>query len=163
MRRPLAPRIFGALLAPWLAFYIAEPVALHECAMHGVHMSHGAPATSAATEASSMSTTSMATMDDMDAMATMGDHDTSGDAIAHAVHEATHDAESPAPHDAGHVCTCLGGCAAAAPVALAPAVLLAWVPAVISRDTHVAPAPKPLRTQTAYLLPFANGPPAARS
>ena len=86
------------------------------------------------------------------------------DIPAHAGHAATHASHSHTTHGPGHaVCTCLGACAAGG---LVPAVPSARV-TIGSGTTREPRAPLPpvasaLPTAAPFLLPYANGPPAAR-
>jgi hypothetical protein len=145
MRRSLSSRLFAALFAPWFAFVVAEPVPLHDCPVHSAHAVSGvsALAPDAASHAMMMAHGEM-------------DH-------------AAMQESAPAEHHHGsehaghHQCCCLGMSCASAIVALAPAPLpLAWVPVEVVRNVP-RPAAIPLAPSGAdHVLPFANGPPAAR-
>lgn len=129
MRRSLGIRVFAAVLAPWCALVMAEPMALHECAMHS---GRGVQASAAA---------------HMHGRTPVAEH-----APAHG---SSHD--GPARH-----CTCLGGCCAAAILALPGVVELSVAPVSV-RAARVADTADRIALPVAgHLLPFANGPPAAR-
>jgi hypothetical protein len=131
LRRSPGTRLFAAAFAPWLALVMAEPVALHECAMHS---GHGVQAT----------TTAMAHQ-----------HGTGA-------HADTVPAHTPSRDAAANYCTCLGGCCAAAAVALPGAVELSFAPASVRAERCAEPCEQAVPAAGEHLLPFANGPPAAR-
>ena len=134
-RRSRWNRTFAAVFAPWFAVVMAEPAALHTCAMHS---GHGVP-TSAGVAVSGHAAHSLL--------------------MEHSTTEAGDDAPS-VPHDAGKQCTCLGGCCAAAPVATPAATELSWAPAEIRQQRQELPECGVRATATDHALPFANGPPS---
>jgi uncharacterized protein involved in copper resistance len=152
MRRPLRTRLLGAVLAPWLALFLAEPLPLHGCSMHGLpgveSMQGTAPVAIAPPSHDAMGM-------DHGAMAGMA-HDAMGDMP----HDAPGAPTDDAPGHHGHACTCLGGCCAPAPVSLAAPPALAWVPEAIARTTHRFAGPVAPAARAPHVLPFANGPPA---
>jgi hypothetical protein len=129
-------RPFLALLqASWLALLIAEPAALHACAMHS--SGHGTHTTAV--------------------VATQAANEAADD---HAHHHAAAEAASVPTDDLSDApCQCLGECCAAAVAAL-PATSLEPASvgrvAVVPAETHVAVAA--LRAPDLQ-LPYANAPP----
>ena len=134
MRRSLSFRLFAALFAPWFALTVAEPLALHDCPIHSVH----------AVAAHSVADHTMMADGGMD----------------HATAPAHHDAPG---HGSHRQCCCPDSSCASAIVALtSSAPQLAWVPAQIQRDVPRAAADAWVLSNAEHVLPFANGPPAAR-
>jgi uncharacterized protein involved in copper resistance len=151
MRRSPLARLLALAMGAWYATLVAEPVALHACAMHGGGVGHGA----APVAAHAMAGHDMAEMD------------MHGPGMAGMVHDAMPMADAAAPADApapaSHGCTCLGcgsSSTASATVPMAPA--LAFVEAEFTppvtggwvRDVE----PRPLDRR----LPLAHAPPLAR-
>ncbi len=132
MQRSPATRVLAAVIAPWFAIVMAEPAALHQCAMHSGHAVHAAAGT-------------MAHQHGMDARA---------DAVP---------GRAPSRDEAARYCTCLGGCCAAAPVAVPVTSELSWIPSSIRSESRAEAAEQVLPAAAGHLLPFANGPPAARA
>jgi hypothetical protein len=134
MRRSLSFRFFSALFAPWFALSVAEPVALHDCPIHSVHAvaSHQ-----------------------------MADHIMMADGgMDHAAPPAHRDASS---HGSHRQCCCPDSSCASAVVALtSSAPHHAWVPVEIQREVPRAEADSLVPSNAEHVLPFANGPPAAR-
>lgn len=126
MRRSPVARLFAAVLAPWFALVMAEPAALHQCAMHSRH-----------------GVTTMASQ--------------------HATHAHAVPVRAPDPDQTARHCTCLGGCCAAAPVAVPGAVEFSFAPASVRSGRSAQPAEQFAPAAAEHLLPFANGPPAARA
>lgn len=131
-------RFASLLFATWFAFLVAEPVAVHACAMHasGGHAAHGAVGETPVADAT---------------------------ADEHAHHHEDHQAPTPSEdsQDEGD-CQCLLTCAAgvAPTLAGAPVVPAATVATTIVRSTVVATEAAP-RAPAARLLPWANAPPRA--
>lgn len=155
MARRLSTRITAALVAPWLAFVLAEPVPMHECAVHGIHASgsHGAGsrAAGAHTAASHAGAGVAHGMDaGMQMPVAQGDHG--------AQPEGSPDSSGGHRH-----CSCLGGCCAAAPVTLVGAPELAFAPEQVRAETSVARSAEFAPASAEHVLPFANGPPVARA
>ena len=140
MRRSLPFRLFAALFAPWFAFAVAEPAALHECPIHSVH----------AVAAHSSAGHSMT-----------ADHSMMADGVMD--HATAPEHRDVSTHGTHTQCCCPDSSCAAAVVALttsAPA--LAWVPAQIQREAPRSAAVAFVPTSAEHTLPFANGPPAER-
>lgn len=143
MKRRFSSRLLGALLAPWFAFVVAEPVSMHACAMHSGH--GGTPSSE---------------------MAGSGGHAEHGAKTHAGVHAAAEPAQSetPAPSNQ-HPCNCMGmGCQAGAvplPAAQTSLVEIASHRAALnlvptSADTQPA-------SQREHDRPFAIGPPTLRA
>ena len=131
MQRSPATRVLAAVFAPWFAIVMAEPAALHQCAMHAGHAVHvAAPA-----------------MGHAHGMQAHGD-----DTPAHA----------PGEDSAARYCTCLGGCCAAAPVAVPVASELSRIPSQVRAVPRPHPVEEVVSAAAEHLLPFANGPPVPR-
>jgi hypothetical protein len=75
----------------------------------------------------------------------------------------SHSHQGPAPQDQHRGCTCIGHCSAGTSVAgvPAPSVWIAVTPVSRFRAAF-APATSSAGTAPAFLLPYANGPPARR-
>lgn len=143
LSRPLA-----ALLAAWIAVVMAEPAALHRCAMHAGATSATGAARSAPHAAPHAAHAPVAA--------------SGAQGVGH-----QHDApESASPDDASApdgraACTCLGHCSGTAPLVLGPL-------APDLRASLVSALPRPYRATHEYLaawidfvLPFATAPPVA--
>jgi hypothetical protein len=75
----------------------------------------------------------------------------------------SHSHEAPAPQDEHLGCTCIGDCSAGASVAGVPARSVRLADAPVSRyRAALPPATSPVVTASAFLLPYANGPPGGR-
>lgn len=88
-----------------------------------------------------------------------------GATAGHAAHQAGHSAASHASHgstdgQAASVCSCLGDCAAAGAVSLAPMRLALGEGRIVETQDPGLPAHAYVPVARALLLPFANGPPA---
>lgn len=127
-------RAFAALWSIWFLAVLTAPGLVHSCPMHdgpaGGHAGHAGHA----------------------AMSMPADHASS--------------MAQPSKSDGGHtghsgnVCTCLGCCCDAAPVACAPAPPTV-IALVVSHDVAPVDAGAAVaHAARAYSLPFANGPPA---
>jgi hypothetical protein len=134
MRRSLLRRAFAAVFAPWVVVVMSEPAALHECAMHSVH----GTALSAAP------------------MPGLPGH-------AHSMSGHTVSQGAPGHGAALKYCTCLGGCCAATIPGLPGVAELSFAPVGIRAERPVESAERAASEATEHLLPFANGPPAARA
>lgn len=134
MRRSPPFRLFAAFFAPWFAFAVAEPAALHECPVHSVHAAASHPMAGHVM-------TDGAAMDDLAAPAHPGPS-----------HEGSH-----------HRCCCPdSSCASAAVALVVSEPRIDWVPAKLQLDVLPAPASSFVPASAEHALPFANGPPAAR-
>ena len=76
---------------------------------------------------------------------------------------AHHRADCERREHGGPACHCLGDCTAASAVALASAAVALTFEVTVGPPDPVPPAPRPPLTAPGHLLPFANGPPAARA
>lgn len=133
MRRSLPFRLFAALFAPWLAFSVAQPLALHDCPVHSVHAA---------------------------ATASMADHMMMADG---AMDHAAAPAHRHASHGSHRQCCCPDSSCASLVVALvSPALPHAWVPVEIQRNVRRGEVNAFPPSNAEHVLPFANGPPAAR-
>lgn len=144
MRRSLPFRLFAAFFAPWFALVVAEPVPMHDCPMHSLH-----PVAAHAMESSHARPAS--------------EHDMS--AMSHAGMEQSktgHDRDAPDRAPMNHQCCCMGACCAAALAPIARVSHLAWVPAVLRSEDAPPFSESFAPASVAHVLPFANGPPAAR-
>ncbi len=149
MRRPGWYRAFLALWGLWFTTALTEPAGILACAMHSgvpgaaLRVTHGGGGAHAAFRHVLASD--------------------AGHAASHreAGHAASHRGASNPASQSHDCCTCLGQCCTAAPVAApAGAVALAAIvhraaPAHEFARHERAPSPR------AYVLPFANAPPAA--
>ena len=146
MKRRFSSRLLGALLAPWFAFVVAEPVSMHACAMHS---GHDGPSSSAPIVA--------------------GAHAEHGSTHANAhvkAHEAVQPAqtETPAPSNQ-HPCNCMGmGCQpAAVPLPSAQFSLIAVAEHRVALKVVPTAADNQPASQREHDRPFAIGPPTLRS
>lgn len=130
MRRSPVTRVFAALLAPWCAVVMAEPMALHECAMHSGHSGQAA---------------AVSHMHGMSATAA-----TAGNAVP----------ARPGHDGAAKYCTCLGGCCAATGASVPSTIELSFAPTVVREARAQAPVALVVPAAAEHVLPFANGPPA---
>ena len=180
MRRSLAGRCFGTLLALWFAISIAEPQWLHACPMHNAPASGDAPAGAHGSGHHAGAGRGDASHAPRSGHSAHG-AGTTQDAASHRGHSAhgvpsTHDAAAPAGHhgadlaDAGapvpspdHAaahCLCLGDCAPGVAVTLGavPEVPVAMVVVIEARGALPRADYVPVvRDRT---LPFATAPPA---
>jgi hypothetical protein len=147
MRRSVASRVFAAFFAPWFALVMAEPASLHTCPEHSVHgviaagaLEHGQAAHAGRVERA-------------------GHADHSRMQHDHVMPDDT----APPAHDRSHHCTCIGGCCAAQPVSAPASSALSWLPADVRAEQPLPAAEGVRRSAAAHVLPFANGPPPARS
>jgi uncharacterized protein YcbX len=135
MRRSLPFRLFAALFAPWFAVVVAEPVPIHNCPIHSVHAV---------------------------AAHSMADHTMMADgAMDHAAapqHQGT-----PLHGSHKHCCCPDSSCASVAVAFTSSAPQLEWVPEEIQRDVPRSTAVSFVLTSAEHVLPFGNGPPAARA
>ena len=145
MKRRFSSRLLGALLAPWFAFVVAEPVSMHACAMRS---GHDGPSSSALVAAG--------------AHAEHGQTHASAHARLHGAAEPAQ-TEAPAPTNE-HPCNCMGmGCQAAAiPLRAAQFSLVE----IAEHRAALNVIPTSAVTQPAqreHDRPFAIGPPTLRS
>jgi hypothetical protein len=142
MRRSLSFRLFTALFAPWFAILVAEPVPLHDCPMHSLHPAAAHAMTSRhAPPAEAFGTPTMPRPG--------MEHSKSGH-------------EHGAPVHSAHQCCCMGVCCATALAPIARVPQLAWVPAALRSEVVPTFAASSGFDSAEHVLPFANGPPAAR-
>ncbi|HVT40481.1 MAG TPA: hypothetical protein VHE78_15670 [Gemmatimonadaceae bacterium] len=147
MHRSLGSRVFTALFAPWFALVMAEPASLHTCSEHSLHGVIAADALH----------------DGLTERAGYAGH------AGHAGHgrlqhdHGMADQSAPPVHERQHQCTCIGGCCAAQPVSAPAGSALSWLPAAVRTQQPLASAQGIRRSAAAHVLPFANGPPAARA
>ncbi|MEI6740514.1 MAG: hypothetical protein WCK74_09410 [Gemmatimonadaceae bacterium] len=137
-RRSLRSRLASALLAPWFAFVVADPVPMHGCPMH-----EAVPAAASVAPAVD------------GAMAHHGHHAMSVDGAG------TQPDSAPSDHGQGHSCTCLGACCVATPAPLPASTVSMETAPVGHARRSVAAMPRTLAVvlPDAYMRPFANGPP----
>jgi hypothetical protein len=138
MKRRFTSRLLGALLAPWFAFVVAEPVSMHACAMHSGHRGPSSTAV-AATAAPS------------------ADHAHAHGTVAQAEPAQT---DAPAPSDQ-HPCNCMGmGCqAAAVPMPSAQVSLVDVATHRVALKVAPTSAQALATSQRDHDRPFAIGPP----
>jgi hypothetical protein len=143
MRRSLSFRLFAALFAPWFAVVVAEPVPLHDCPMHSLHPAAAHPmASSSVTPA--------------------GGRGMSGMAHAGLEQSKSFKEHGLPTHPAHHQCCCMGASCATALAAIARVPHLAWIPVQLRSETVPTFAASFANSSAEHVLPFANGPPAAR-
>src|SRR5262245_36641201 len=137
MHRTLLTRIVSVVFAAWFAVFTAEPVSLHTCPVHDGAGRGGA--------ASHM------------------EHGMTGANHMNASHGSNSGQKGGgAPNQAGaKVCQCPGNCCNSAPIALRAFPVLD-VPAVVELADSGLPDYEYVAVSRSLLLPFANGPPAAR-
>ncbi len=152
--RSLSARAIALCLATWYAALVAEPTALHDCAMHGGTHTHAVAAAAPETDAYAWHKSGMADMAGMS-----NDNDAKLASFA----TTTTTANDGAPSTPAKGCSCLDCAAldeATADVAAPPVVALVVeheTPRVVaSRTTQVEPRRVDRR------LAFANAPPTAR-
>lgn len=163
MLRRLRSRLASALLAPWFAFVMADPVPMHGCPMHEALAGHQPVAIQhGAIQHGAIQGVAHGTPLGAD----------------HAVHQAGHDGvrHEAAPNSAqdgdpagghapvsGHSCTCLGQCCVASVAPLPAAAVAPPAATPLRRTAPVAPAAYALPPQVrrAHERPFANGPPVS--
>jgi len=150
MKRRLSSRLLGALLAPWFAFVVAEPVSMHACAMHSGHRATGLEAVAAPAAHADH------------AQAHAGAH-ADVHAGAHAVAEQPQ-TDAPAPSDQ-HPCNCMGmGCqAAAVPLPSADVALVEVAAHSVALKVVPTSTGTQATSQREHDRPFAIGPPTLRS
>ncbi|MFN8575015.1 MAG: hypothetical protein U0132_23385 [Gemmatimonadaceae bacterium] len=151
MRRfSMRSRLLAAVLGPWFALVMAEPAALHTCAVHSAggtgHDQVPSHAHGAVVRAESPA----------HVHATAG---TRAESPAHAHDGAAVPSHGPSQHHGNHGCTCLGGCCPASPTLIPPPPALSWLPASVRRYVPAIRADRPQVAAGDYVLPFANGPP----
>jgi hypothetical protein len=145
--------VIGALLAPWLALLMAEPVALHGCAMHA------APSPVATTAAHAATATDAGdAMAGMHAMSHASATPTATTAARAHLASTTHSSGTDAPSH--QHCDCLSGCCTSAPTSLPTLTAAALVASVASAPTQLAHPQVAALVSADHVLPFANGPPA---
>jgi hypothetical protein len=140
MRRRFLSRLTRALIAPWLAFVIAEPVPMHTCPMHGAHVMPAAALVTTVQMAAGMNMSSLA---------------------AHGRAQADVPDHAPAGGHRSTQCNCLGACCTTAAIALPAGSIAAVVSHVIATDPVAPDGTAVLPSETRdHRQPFANGPPA---
>ncbi len=144
MHRPFWLRALVAVWGLWFTTAVVEPAGLFACVKHNGLAAVGQQVASSAPSASGSG---------------HEHHGVTADRhTAHSTDAAVPDGESaPESHDC---CTCIGHCCATVPVtAPRPTVI---VDAEIASETSPQPrAPEPFSPgRVAYVLPYANGPPA---
>jgi hypothetical protein len=174
VRRSLASRCFGTLLALWFAISIAEPQWLHACPMHnapagadagaGAHGGHHAgTGTGDASHASPSGHSAHgagATRDAASPAAHHADADVADTGALAAADVA--DAGTPAPshdHAAAH-CLCLGDCAPGVAVTLGTMPELPVATVVVIEPRGALPRADYVPVVRERTLPFATAPPA---
>ena len=144
-------RLASALLAPWFAFVVADPVPMQGCAMH-----EAVPATASAAEVGGGAATPSERVADA-GMAHHGHHAMPVNGAA-----TTTDTTPAQQHGQGHSCTCLGACCVATPAPLPVSALsLHTAPVGLSAGSRAAVVPRTIAVVVPdpYLRPCANGPP----
>lgn len=163
MRRSLAGRCFGTLLALWFAISIAEPQWLHACPMHNAPASGDAPAGAHGGHHAGAGTgdASHASRSGHSAHGAGATHDAASPAGPHAA-AAPAPAPAPAPshdHAASH-CLCLGDCAPGVAVTLGTMPELPVATVVVIESRGALPRAGYVPVVRERTLPFATAPPA---
>jgi len=142
--------LLAALLTAWFAVLVAEPAALHACAMH-------AGATGSASHTASHAASHAASHTAHAPVATSG-----APGIGHQHHApesaAAGDASAP---EGSAACTCLGHCSGTAPLVLGSLAPDLRVPLVSALPRPARPTHQFLAAWVAFVLPFATAPPVA--
>jgi hypothetical protein len=152
-------RIIAAVAGLWLTIALVEPVGLHACPMHdALHGGHSVAA------ASTGGSAVVGASPEAEAPDPHHHHHNHGAPNGHSTGDARAAIPDHSDGDAPHAaeCLCLGSCCAASVVAVPDAVATETVVLVAEpRATPVGPTAAP-RSLGGVVLPFANGPPAAR-